>query len=159
VTGRRPKWLTLAAAAAVAALWIHYTAVFVVAPLVAFAASSAAFSPRQRAWFVATVGLGAACALPILASQLQVGNENGIAPYAQLTPFNLVRVLAAPFDRTYPLLSGQGFIDGSSLILSALTLLLLPGAGARLRHPRMLAVLAVIAPLALTVLTRPGRRS
>jgi mannosyltransferase len=154
---RRGPWLAFAAVAAVASLWLHYSAILVIAPLAVLVGVSAGLRVQQRARFIAAAAIGGLLVLPILISQLQLGNENAIGPYAKLTFYNLKRVVGAPFDRTYPVLTASQTDLGAILVIVALALLFLPRARARLTHSNALVALAGIAPLALVVLTLAGK--
>jgi uncharacterized membrane protein len=156
---RRVRWLALGAAAAIASLWLHYSAILVIAPLTAFVLASHGWLSRgQRLRFTVAVGIGGALVLPILRAQFQAGHQNAVAAIAQLTADNVKRVIGAPFDRTYNLLSATSATLGCALVLAAVILLLLPRARANLSHPRLLAGLAATAPALLLLVTATGTK-
>ena len=91
-------WLAACAVATIAALWVHYTAWFVVPALIAALASA----PRSRASQVAAfavVVIGAGLAWePLARDQFDRFPNGGLSGIAHLTWENAVRVIGAPFD-------------------------------------------------------------
>jgi mannosyltransferase len=148
-------WLAIAAIAAASSLWLHYTAILVLAPLAAYLIASRETPLIPRLGFALAPAVAGAGMLPLLIDQLHY-NGNDVAPFAQLTSSNLVRVLGSPFDRTYPLLSAGDATLSAILVVVAIAVLMLPRAGAQVRHPRLLAGLAAFAPLVLLLLTLAG---
>ncbi|HEY1533019.1 MAG TPA: glycosyltransferase family 39 protein [Polyangiaceae bacterium] len=156
-TSKRGRWLTLAATASVFAIWIHYSAALIVGVLTAYIAIDRTCPVSLRRRFVIGVGVGTALVLPFAVAQYEHGTTNAIAPYAKLTFYNLKRVIGAPFDRTYPVLSSATTVLGALVVIAGVAALWLPGAAKRVRHPRLLFCLAAGPALALLVLTIVGK--
>jgi uncharacterized membrane protein len=94
-------WLVLSVAAAIAALWFHYTAALVVLPLEIWVGFQSGFSQRRRRGHIAAVALGLLIVSPWFALQVHRGHQGGVAPYARLTMSNLFAVIGTPFDGRY----------------------------------------------------------
>jgi mannosyltransferase len=94
----RGRWLAAAVAAAVGALWFHYTATLVIAPLVLLTLARRRVPDLTAAMFAGLIGLGWLLTLPLMVDQLGRGHESGVAPAARLTFENLVQLLGTPFD-------------------------------------------------------------
>lgn len=155
---RNGTWIAVGAAAAVASVWLHYSALLVIAPLSVFVVSATRLPGRLRAWFAGTIAVGGLAVLPFVIAQFEQGHQNAVAPVAQLSWSNLQRVVGAPFDRTYNILSsGLATVMAVITVVSVLALLL-PQARARLTHPRFVVALAGLAPLILLVLTVTGTK-
>lgn len=151
VPERRALWLYLGAAAGALALWFHYSAAFVIAPLAVFVLLRRELPARERWTFVSAVVLGGLLLLPFLIPQLHQGNQN----YAigTLTWSNVERVIGAPFDRVYNILTGVWSVVAMLVVVAAVVTLLLRRAQGRVGHPRALAAFAGLAPLVLIVIT------
>jgi hypothetical protein len=109
----------------------------------------------QRVRFVVAVGIGGALVLPILRAQSQ-GRQNAVNGIAQLTSDHVKRLFGAPFDRLYNVLSPRDTTVVAILVMISLLALALPRSRTSVRHPRLLAALAAVAPVALILVTLSG---
>jgi len=96
--GRSGRWLALGALAAGCAVLLHYTSIFVLAPLALWVWCRPDLGVRQRVAFVAGVALALLAVAPLALLQLSEGHQDSTASYASLTMFNALRIAGTPFD-------------------------------------------------------------
>ncbi len=154
---RQGHWLTAGWIASALALWFHYSALLVIAPLTVWLLFTSQISRLRRSVFAAGLVLAGVPLLPLIHAQLARGNQNAVAAVAQLSWVNVERVGGALYDRTYNILSPVDAAIGGVLAVVAIGLLLLPRAAKRVKHPQLIAALAACAPLTLILLTAVGR--
>lgn len=94
---RRTRWLAGAIGACILALWLHYTAALIVAPLVVLFLRSSTATRRDRLAFVGATVAGWLVTVPLMRDQMDRGHEAGVAPAARVTAENLVELLGTPF--------------------------------------------------------------
>ena len=108
----RVRWLGLAGAASVTAVWLHYTSLLVVVPLAAWVISRPELSRRAKLGYAAALVAAQALVTPIMVSQFAADNP-GAARFSRLTFTNAIDVLGTPLDGRYPhdaLLSAVGAV-------------------------------------------------
>jgi uncharacterized membrane protein len=151
---RRALWLAGGAAAAILALWLHYTGGLVVVALCVWVATRGAFPRRWRGAFVGSCVLAGVILVPLLAKQYQVFHGRpGVAASAGVTATTVERVLATPLDGRVDALLVLGV-----LVAVASLIVLVASRRAIVRERRLLAVLAAGIPLTLVVLSALGAR-
>ena len=149
---RRALWLTGSAAAAILALWLHYTAGLVVVALCVWVATRDAFPRRWRGAFVGSCVLAGAILVPLLAKQNQTFHGRpGVAASAGVTTTTVERIFATPLDGRVDALRVLGVL----VTVGALVILVASRRGI-VRERRLLAALAAGVPLALLVLSVLG---
>ena len=153
---RRLAWLAASAALAVCALWLHYTAVFVVAPLCVWVATRPWAAGRARSAYLATCAVAWVVWMPLARDQIRIEGGGGI-PGAELTWRNLVKLLGTPFDgRDYR--HGVTVVHVLAAVLTVAAVVAVAAwAGARLRDRGLLAALAAALPFGLIVLAIFGK--
>lgn len=142
---RRRRWLVLSGASAVAALWLHYTAI----PIIAALALWLLLDRRVPRWlalaYSLTLGAAQAVVTPLMLSQAQ---NAGAKAFGTLTFDNVVRTFGAPLDGRYPV----------SVLLPLACLIAFAVAAAwaarrsKVEHTAVAAI-ALASPVALLVLT------
>ncbi len=96
---RSARWLLVAAAGAAAAVFLHYTASLVLAPLAVWFWLQPNIELRWRAGLCAAVALPLAAVIPLALEQASQGHHDEFAhTYASLTMFNALRIAGSPFD-------------------------------------------------------------
>jgi hypothetical protein len=98
VRGQSRRWLLAAAVASACAVFLHYTALLVLAPLAVWLWRQPALDMRRRMLFVGVVGLALAVVAPLAITQLRQGHHSATELYASLTTFNALRLAGTPFD-------------------------------------------------------------
>lgn len=113
----RRLWLACAVAASVAAVWIHYTAWLVIAPMAAWVLTRHEFSRQAKAAFVIALALAFAVTAPLLYDQIAHGHHQGaIIQPASLS--SIARVFGTPYDRLFNVFQLAGQLTGAVLVLA-----------------------------------------
>ncbi len=164
---RRPSgpgpWLTVSALASVASIWLHYTALLVIVPLLVFVYTAPELTRRVRRAYALSCAAALAIVAPLLILQLRAGHQGGVAPFAKPTATNLARVVGTPFDgRFVP--HALTYVTGAiAVVVSVAWLAARPRVVGGHREQRLVLAAAVAPPaviLAVTVLARLlGRQS
>jgi mannosyltransferase len=148
---RSRLWLVAAMAAALCALWLHYTALLVLGPVALWLVLGSDLELRWRLGFVAVLGAGVAAIVPLALIQMGQGHHEATESYASLTTLNALRIAGTPFDgrATGGLMLWREL--GAVVVIDALALLAL---GERFRglRARMLIVSCGLVPLAVVCL-------
>jgi hypothetical protein len=144
----RRRLLALGAALCVLALWLHYTAAFIVLPLCVWVALQPALPRALRAGFLASCGVAEAVVLPLFVFQ---HDHQSAAMFPGTRTEKAIHVLEAPFDGRF-----VGGIDairvlGVAVVIAALAAALHPSNRCRLRRPWLLLSVAITGPLAILV--------
>ena len=145
----RSRWLGLAIAGSVTAVWLHYTSLLVVVPLAVWVITRRELSRRAKALYSASIVVAQALVTPIMVSQFAADNP-GAARFSRLTLANAIDVLGTPLDGRYPhnaLLSAVGAVA----TLGAVALLLRRRDA--VRHAALIAVLTAGPIAALFLVT------
>jgi 4-amino-4-deoxy-L-arabinose transferase-like glycosyltransferase len=148
--GRRP-WLAIGAGTAVIALWLHYTAGLVVAPLCVWVATRDAFSERLRYAFVGCCVIAALALVPLILAQHRSIPVRAATLTAGVSSTNVGRVFATPLDGRADAL----LVLGVAVTVAAMVTVV---AGRRtiVRERRLLVAIAVGVPVALLTLSAFG---
>ncbi len=142
---RERKWLVLSGAAAVGALWLHYTAIPVIAALALWLLGDRRVPRKAALGYAATLVVAQLLVTPLMLSQ----SENaGAKAFGALTWENVVRTFGAPLDGRYRV----------SVVLPLVCVIAFAiAAGWALRRStgehRAVAAIALASPLGLLVLT------
>jgi hypothetical protein len=150
------RLLALGALTAFVGIWLHYTALSVVAPLLVWVATRRALSVRQRAGYVAVCVAGIATVLPLLLAQYHYQPNGGFITGA-ITWENVVSVVGTPFGtRRGTPVDVRTVAAALVIVCAALAVILRP------RHPAvrergLLVVLAAFGVLALLGLDLAGK--
>jgi 4-amino-4-deoxy-L-arabinose transferase-like glycosyltransferase len=149
---RRGLWLAGGAAAAILAMWLHYTAGLVVLALCVWVATRDAFPGRWRGAFVGACVAAGAILIPLFAKQYHVSHGRpNVAASADVTTTTVERIFATPLDGRVDALRVLGVV----LTVGALVILLASRRGI-VRERLLIAALAAGTPLALLVLSAFG---
>ncbi len=151
----RTRRLVLGGAAAVLALWLHYTAALVVTPLCVWLAARRELSARSRVGFTGACLAGALIELPLFLHQYRYAPNGGIGATGAITGLNAARVLETPFDGRF-VASVNAFRIIGLLTLSVSVAVLAAGARGRVRAPRLLLALGATAPVTILILGAAG---
>jgi len=152
----RGRLLAAGAVMAVLSLWLHYTAALVILPLCVWFWTRESIPRRTRALFIGVCLLAELAALPLLIDQYHYAPNGGLVGIANLTWGNVVRVIETPFDSRAA--GGVGIVRllGAAVVLGSVLTVALRRRGT-LRDGRLLAALALFAPLALVVIAAAGK--
>jgi hypothetical protein len=151
---RRGAWLALSLLAAISALWLHYTAGLVIAPLCAWIALRARIAPRVRAAYVSVCVLAQLLVVPLFIDQNDSTPLRGVVGLAGLSWSNVVRIVGTPFDGRPGGGVGALRIIGALIALAAVAAV--AARGRAVRDRRLLLALALLPPVALLALTAAG---
>lgn len=152
----RTRRLAGGAAAAVVALWLHYTAALVVAPLCVWLALQRGMSRRARTAFAGVCLAAALIELPLFLRQYSYSPNGGIGQQGRITTLNVLRLIGTPFDGRYVLgLDGLRII-GLVVVLTA-TVVLLVGRSPRVRGSHLLVALGLTAPVVILIAGLAGK--
>jgi 4-amino-4-deoxy-L-arabinose transferase-like glycosyltransferase len=152
----RTRRLVLGATAAVLALWLHYTAAFVVAPLCVWLAMQGGLSRRARLAFAGVCLAGFLAELPLFVRQYHYAPNGGIGPTGRVSGLNVVKLFETPFDGRYAA-SVNAFRIIALIAVVSSVFVLAAGARGKLRQPRLLVALGMTAPLAILILGLAGK--
>jgi mannosyltransferase len=149
------RWLAGAAALGAAALWTHYFALLVVAPLMIWVGRQSTLRRRDRIAASAAVAAVWMLSLPLAYVQFRHKPTGGVGSFGDLSLGHLAWVIGAPFDGRYG--TGPGVLQalGAGVVVAALGLFGRDAAADRDRP--LLLVLAAITPVVLAVLGLAGR--
>ncbi len=120
---RQTRLLILGAAAAAFAIWLHYTAISVIVPLMVWVATRSTLSPRKRTAFVAACVLAFAVVTPLLLYQYGIFPNGGEIAGA-INWDNTVSVIATPFAARLGTPADLRTITGAVVVLCALLALI-----------------------------------
>lgn len=148
--------LAAGAATAVLGLWLHYTAILVVAPLCVWLGFQRNLSARVRAGFVGACLVGVAIELPLLLRQYHYAPNGGLGSAASVDPTSVIQVLETPFNGRYFAEVNAFRVLGLAVVLSSMIVLLLWARG-NVRQPRLLVALGITTPLAILILGIAGK--
>lgn len=95
------RWLGVSAAASIGAMWMHYTGLLVIVPLIAYVWTDRGLSLRARRAYVVACGVAFVVVAPLMVIQLRAGHQGGVAPYAHPSAVNFARVVGTPFDGNF----------------------------------------------------------
>jgi mannosyltransferase len=156
---RRPRvWLAGAVVASVAAVWIHYTAWFVIAPLAAWVLARREVSRQAKATLAIALLLAFAITAPLLYDQLAHGHhQGGIIQPASLS--NIARVFGTPYDRLYNVFQLQGQLAGASLVLAGVAAIALVRSPVRRARRLLIAGLALAPPTVMVSIAALSQHS
>jgi 4-amino-4-deoxy-L-arabinose transferase-like glycosyltransferase len=149
---RRALWLAGGAIAAILAMWLHYTAGFLVVALCVWVATRDAFPRRWRAAFVGSCLVAAAILVPLFVKQYRLLHQRvGVSPTAGVNARTVERVFATPL---------VGRVDAlrvlAVLVVVAALIILVTSRRGVVHERRLVAVLVAGIPLALLVLSAFG---
>lgn len=156
VTRRSRGWLAAAAVCAVGALWVHYFALLVIAPLMVWLWRQSGLSHRERVAACAVVTTGWVLSLPLAYLQFEQKPSGGVGSYGDLSLGHILWVVGAPFDGRYDT-AGPGLVQalGAALIVAAIALLVRSPVDAE--ATKLLLALVVVPTVALLLLALAGR--
>lgn len=163
--GTRGRMLVAGGAAAALALWLHYTAVFVVVPLCVWLARRPSVPRRWRIAFAGGCAVAGLALLPLFI--VQYGFNPDAGPFAGLTLSNVIATVGTPFDGRFVgqvnairLAYGVNAITivGVAVIGASMIALLATNRGT-IRDRHLLAVLGMLAPIALIVSGLAGKNA
>ena len=97
----RARWLGVAIAGSITAVWLHYTSLLVVVPLAVWVLARRELSRRAKLVYSASLVAAQALVTPIMVSQFAADNP-GAARFSRLTFTNAIDVLGTPLDGRYP---------------------------------------------------------
>jgi hypothetical protein len=145
---RTNRLLVLGAVASVVALWLHYAAVLVIAPLCVWLARRTTLSGRRRACFVSVCALAELLAIPLFV--VQYHNAGGLSGIARFNLTNVLIVAGTPFDGRFVV--GVTLARVIAVVVVAVALLRVwMRRDPQIREPRLLCALAVV-PVAVVLL-------
>lgn len=99
--GHRISWLAASATAGVAAIWLHYTCLPVIAGLIVWVVTRPTVTTRAKLIYATVLVFAQALVTPLLSQQASTGNP-GTERFAHLTPTNAIDVLGNPLDGRFP---------------------------------------------------------
>jgi 4-amino-4-deoxy-L-arabinose transferase-like glycosyltransferase len=150
------RLLVLGAVMAFLAVFLHYTALSVVVPLVVWIATRSTLSAKQRGGFIAICLAGVAGVLPLLLTQYHY-NPNGGFITGAINWQNVVSVVGTPFGtRRGTPVDVRTVAAALLMVCAALAVLLRPG-DQRLKERGLLVVLAAFGVLALIGIDLTGK--
>lgn len=156
VRRRDNRLLVLGALLAFVAIWLHYTALSVVLPLVVWVATRSTLSFKQRAGFIAICIAGIGTVLPILLEQYHY-NPNGGFITGAINWENVVSVVGTPFGtRRGTPVDVRTVVAAMVMVCSALAVLLRPRIPA-VRERGLLVALGAFGVLALIAIDLSGK--
>jgi 4-amino-4-deoxy-L-arabinose transferase-like glycosyltransferase len=95
------RWVGVAAAASIVAMWVHYTGLLVIVPLAVYVWTDRRLTVRARRAYVIACGVAFVIIAPLMVVQLRSGHQGGVAPYADPSAVNFARVVGTPFDGNF----------------------------------------------------------
>jgi uncharacterized membrane protein len=120
---RRTALLTLGAAMAFLAVWLHYTAVAVILPLAVWVGTRSELSRRARVAFIAACLVGVGTVMPLFLEQYSI-SPNGGAIYGAINWNNAVSVIGTPFGARVGTPVDTRTVAGAIVVLVSLGVLL-----------------------------------
>jgi 4-amino-4-deoxy-L-arabinose transferase-like glycosyltransferase len=154
-TDGRIRLLALGAASAFVALWLHYTAISVVLPLIVWVGTRSTFSVRQRAAFIAPCLIAAGTLLPLLLEQYHY-NPNGGAILGAVNFRNVASVVGTPFASRVGTPVNVRTVVGALVVLAAVPAVLL-SPRRRVAQRGLLVAVAIFGVLALIAVDLTGK--
>lgn len=154
----RPRvgMLACGASAAVLAVWLHYTAIFIVAPLCVWIAVQRHVPAGARVAFVGVCAVAVGAEIPLFLKQYHYVPSGGVGPTGGLSFSSLMQIAGTPFDSRLPSNTDWVRVIAALVVLAALVSLVAHHAR-QVKHRGLLAVLAAAAPLAIFVLGAAGK--
>lgn len=150
------RLLVLGALTAFIALWLHYTALSVVLPLVVWVATRSSLSSKQRAGFIAVCVAGVGTVLPLMLEQYHY-NPNGGFITGAINWQNVVSVVGTPFGtRRGTPVDARTVAAALVMVCAALAVILRPHHPA-VRERGLLVVLGAFGVLALIGIDLTGK--
>jgi mannosyltransferase len=148
---RRGLWLGFSLVAAVLTIWLHYTGVLVVLPLLVFMLSDPALPRAWRRGYATICGLASLAVIPLMVHQLEAQHGGGVAQFAQPTATNFLRVIGTPFDGHFAP-RALSYVTGALGVAVALAWNLRPSADHR-RERRLVVATGIVPVLAIVLIT------
>ncbi len=139
--------LIVGSLAAILAVWLHYTAVSVLLPLMVWVAAASPFTRRERIGFIGVCLIGIGSVLPILIEQYHY-NPSGGAIAGAINWHNLVSVAGTPFGVRVGTPSDLRTIAGALVCIAAVVIVVSARNGA-IRQRHLLAALGAFGVIAL----------
>jgi mannosyltransferase len=140
------RWVGVAAAASILAMWLHYTGLLVIAPLAVYVWTDRRLTVRARRAYVIACGVGFLIIAPLMVVQLRSGHQGGVAPYAQPTAVNFARVVGTPFDGNFTP-RALSYVLGAVAVLIGLAYVLTAPRALPSRRDRWLLIAAAWTPV------------
>ena len=154
-TEGKNRYLILGALTAFLAVWLHYTALSVVLPLVVWVATRSTLTVRQRAAFIGVCLLGIGTVLPVLLEQYHY-TPNGGAINGPINWNTLVSVVGTPFGTRVGTPVDPRTVVAALVVLAAV-LVLLFSPRKRVNDRALLATLGAFGVLVLIALDLTGK--
>ncbi len=153
--GHGARWFAVATIAAIIALWLHYTAVLVLAALCVWIGTRSAFTLRQKALFAGACSAVGIALIPLLISQHDsFPARSGVGASGNVTVTNLLSMVGLPFTGRVHALRLLGV---AVVVVTVVALLIALRSG---RGPRsalqLVTAIAIGEPLALVLLSAVG---
>jgi mannosyltransferase len=142
---RERKWLVLSGAGAVGALWLHYTAIPIVAALALWLLLDRRVPRRLSVGYALALSVAQGAVTPLMLAQRQ---NAGAKAYSTLTFDNVVRTFGAPLDGRYPVSVLLPLASLIAFVIAAVWAV----RRSSLQHAAVAAI-AIASPVALLVLT------
>ena len=143
------RWLGVAVAGSVAAVWLHYTSLLVIVPLAGWVLTRQELSRRAKMVYSASLVAAQALVTPIMVSQFAADNP-GAARFSRLTFANAIDVLGTPLDGRYP---HEALLSGVGAVATLAACVVLAWRRRASRHGALMAALSVGPIAALFVVT------
>jgi 4-amino-4-deoxy-L-arabinose transferase-like glycosyltransferase len=153
---RRAGLLTLGALSAFLALWLHYTAISVVLPLMLWVATRSELSRRARAAFVAACVIAQGTLMPLLLQQYGY-YPNGGAIAGEINWQNTVSVIGTPFGLRVGTPVDVWSVAGALIVACAALALLFSPERERAAHRGLLVALGAVGIIGLFGLDLAGK--
>jgi 4-amino-4-deoxy-L-arabinose transferase-like glycosyltransferase len=144
------RWVGVAAAASVAAIWVHYTGLLVIVPLAVYVWTDRRLSVRVRRAYVIICGVAFVIVAPLMVMQLRAGHQGGVAPFAHPSAANFARVVGTPFDGNFAP-RALAYAPGAAAVLIALAYVLAAPRAVPSRRDRWLLIAAAGTPVAAVI--------
>jgi 4-amino-4-deoxy-L-arabinose transferase-like glycosyltransferase len=151
---RRSIWLVASACCAVAAIWLHYTCLPVIAALVIWLLTRPELSARAKCVYGAVLLIAQAAVTPLLIHQASTGNP-GADAYAHLNLTNAFAVLGNPVDGQYASHLLATFIAAGAIVAAACLFLVARRGDGTSWLLVAAAILPVLALFAVTIVAKP----
>jgi hypothetical protein len=154
--GNDNRLLVLGALMAFLGVWLHYTALSVVLPLVVWLATRSSLSVKQRAGFVAICLVGVGTVLPLLLEQYHYDPNGGFITGA-INWQNVISVVGTPFGTSRGTPIDVRTVAAALVMICATTVVLLRGNHPAVRERILLVTLGAFGVLALVMIDLAGK--
>ncbi len=144
--GEARRWIAVAAAASMVTIWVHYTGLLVILPVIAYIWTAGGLTTTVRRAYVGTCAVALVIVAPLMVTQLRAGHQGGVAPFAMPTATNFARVLGTPFDGRFPP-QALSYVTGCIAVAAALLCLALRPPPGKSTRERWLVVAAALTPV------------